>query len=85
MPVMYVILFRWGEVQAHATKAGVAWPYNATKRPQFDGFKRRYTALGMTRLDEPGHDIAWMEAQLGDGGRGKHVAPIFARGRRSVS
>ena len=41
MPLMYVVLFRWGEVKAYAKQAGVAWPYNATLRPQFDEFKRQ--------------------------------------------
>jgi hypothetical protein len=64
MPVMYVILFRWAEVRAAAAEAGVAWPYNASQRAQFGEFRRRYEMLGITRLDEGGHDVAWMEAQL---------------------
>ena len=64
MPVMYVVLFRWDEVQSFATKAAIAWPYNTTKRPEFDEFKRRYQAIGMNKLDEGGHDIDWMEKAL---------------------
>ena len=64
MPIMYVVLFRWDEVQAVATKAAIAWPYNTTKRPQFDEFKRRYQAAGITKLDERRRDIDWMEKAL---------------------
>jgi len=64
MPVMYVVLFRWDELKAYAAKAVAPWPYNATKRPQFDEFKRRYQALDATRLDEGGHTIDWMEEAL---------------------
>lgn len=64
MPVMYVVLFRWDEVKAHAGTAGVPWPYNATMRPQFEEFKRCYARLGIIRLDEGGHNITWMEQQL---------------------
>ena len=42
----------------------MAWPYNASQRAQFGEFRRRYEMLGITRLDEGGHDVAWMEAQL---------------------
>jgi len=64
MPIMYVILFRWDEVKAFAANSSVAWPYNATKRPQFEEFKRRYEAIGMSKLDESGHTIDWMAASL---------------------
>ena len=64
MPLMYVVLFRWGEVKAYAKQAGVAWPYNATLRPQFDEFKRRYQHLAMSKLDERGRNITWMEQAL---------------------
>ena len=64
MPVMYVVLFRWDELKAYAASVAVEWPYNATKRPQFDEFKRRYQAIDATRLDEGGHTIDWMEKAL---------------------
>lgn len=64
MPVMYAILFRWDEVRTWAAHASFNWPYNASMRPQFDEFKRRYAAIGMSALDEAGHSIDWMEAEL---------------------
>ena len=64
MPVMYVALFRWDALRKAAAAAGAAWPYNATKRPQFDEFSRRYAMLGMASLDEAGHNLTWMEAAL---------------------
>ena len=70
MPVMYVVLFRWAEVQAAATNAGTAWPYNASKSDQFAEFARRFAALNMTQLDEGRHDINWMKSQLFPGATG---------------
>jgi len=64
MAVMYVALFRWDELTAFAASEALPWPYNATKRPQFDEFKRRYEQVGITMLDENGHDIEWMEEAL---------------------
>jgi hypothetical protein len=57
MPVMYVALFRWDALQSFAAHSNVSWPYNATKRQQFDEFKRRYVAASITKLDEGGHTI----------------------------
>ena len=64
MPPMYVVLFRWNEVKAHAKAIGAPWPYDSDKRKQFDEFKRRYKEANMTKLDEGGNDLKWMEAQL---------------------
>lgn len=60
----YVVLFRWEELKAWAARASVAWPYHATKRLQFDEFKRRYVAIGISQLDEHGNNIEWMESAL---------------------
>ena len=55
----------WEEVRAHANQTGATWPYNASLAAQFNEFKRRYVALGMSRLDVYGHDVDWMASQLG--------------------
>ena len=90
MPVMYVVLFRWEEVKAFATQAGVGWPYNATKRPQFDEFKRRYVSIGAKELDEAGHTIDWMETALfgpgaSESDHGEHEMVRRAEMRATIS
>jgi len=79
MAVMYIALFRWDELQAYATKAAVDWPYNTTKRPQFDEFKRVYESVGITKLDEAGHTIDWMESQLFPSAAGLQEEPRLKR------
>ena len=64
MPPMYVILYRWDEVQAYATNVSRAWPYQTTKSDQFDAFADLYAELNMTALNEPGQTIDDMHSDL---------------------
>ena len=63
MPPMYVVLFRWNEVKARTRSDWCAVAILIAKRKQFDEF-RRYKEANMTKLDEGGNDLKWMEAQL---------------------
>ena len=64
MPVMYVVLVRWDEMRSYATTRAISWPYNESKRSQFDEFKRRYTELKISKLDEGGDTIDSFEKKL---------------------
>lgn len=76
MPLMYVVLFRWDELRAYASNASVSWPYNESKRDQFAEFARRYALLKVSKLNEGGDNISWMEQSLFPstmGGQGRRV------------
>jgi hypothetical protein len=64
VPLMYVALLRWDELTAYAANTSTAWPYNASKRAQFDEFSRRFKLIGATLLNEGGRNLTWMENAL---------------------
>ena len=64
MPVMYVVLVRWDAMRLFAKTRGLTWPYSESKRSQFDEFKRRYTEVGISKLDEGGSTIDSFEKKL---------------------
>ena len=83
MPLQYVFLFRWDELrQWQAAHPSVPWPYAPTKQAQFDVFKGLYASVGVTKLNEGGNDIDWMQKQLFPPGDGD-AAPAHAEAARS--
>ena len=64
MPTQFVVLMRWDEIYAFATARHVPWPFNQSKRDQFDIFKQLYVQTNVARLNEGGQDINWLEKQL---------------------
>jgi hypothetical protein len=64
MPLMFTVLLRWDELRSYTQNVSARWPYNESKRDQFNEFSRRYQAVGATRLNEGGHDLKWLEGQL---------------------
>ena len=63
-PVSYVSMVRWAELQQYAATVGVAWPLAATLCDEFGWFAAAFNASGATNLDENGHDLGWLHAQL---------------------
>jgi len=70
LPLTYVAMLRWQEMQAHALKHNTTWPFAPTLLGCYEDFASVYVASGMnangdTGLSEGGNGLAWLKQKLG--------------------
>ena len=64
LPVMYVVMLRWAEMQAHASAHSIPWVLG-TLLQCFNDFSAVYVANDMVGLSEGGHDLPWLKQAVG--------------------
>ena len=71
LPTLYVALLRWDELNAYLDAnpshfpVGFKWPWPDSKADAFAIFSDIYNKNGITHLNEGGHDLKWLQKQIG--------------------